>query len=192
MPIIGVAGKAGSGKDTVGQIIRETSDPEWQIKKFADGVKEVASILTGIPREEFEKEDVKQSDLGKEWSKYNFISEPHEQSMTIRELLQKIGTDAIRNYVHHNAWVNCLMSKYNYEDLWVITDVRFPNEAEAIRNAGGVLIRIERDSPMKSNHISETALDSFNDWDYIINNKGTLDELRDEVHYILMDIQSQD
>ncbi len=90
MAIIGVSGKIGSGKDTVGHIIQYLTEPElqnasgcqdflenghvminypytWQIKKFADKLKECISIITGISREDLEKSEVKNSELGREW-----------------------------------------------------------------------------------------------------------------------------
>lgn len=172
--IIGISGKIGSGKDTVGNIISVWGKDPWNIKKFADALKETASILTGIPRADFEKEEVKNSNLGKEWS------------MTVRELLQKLGTEAIRNNVHENAWVNALMSGYNESYCyWVVTDVRFPNEADAIRERGGILIRLNRNTGKSSNHPSETALDDYPHFDYVIDNNGTIGDLTDRVRSIL-------
>ena len=53
--IISISGKIGSGKDTVAEIIKQMSfDKPWEIKKWAGKLKEVATILTGIPVEKFE------------------------------------------------------------------------------------------------------------------------------------------
>lgn len=97
--------------------------------------------------------------------------------MTVREFLQKLGTDAMRMGLHPNVWVNALMADYKpshmhsvnpdfekYPD-WIITDVRFPNEAEAIKERGGIVVRIDRlfNPYPKSNHISEVAL---NNWEF--------------------------
>lgn len=62
---------------------------------------------------------------------------------------------------------------------WIITDVRFPNEAQAIKDRGGIMIRIERpgvESHCGGQHPSETALDNYN-FDYVIENEGSIDEL---------------
>jgi hypothetical protein len=90
------------------------------------------------------------------------------------------------------------------EANWIITDVRFPNEAQAIKDKGGILIRVNRidanemrdnkiigfkesdGSITPYNHPSETALDNYEEFDYIINNNGTIDELIEQVRAILI------
>lgn len=260
--LIGISGKIGSGKDTVGKIIQyltsgydisnKTFDEfnhintrrndyplylDWQIKKFADKLKQIVSILTGIPIEDLEKEEVKNRILGEEWTKYYYISINGHKSiyyntydealkycpksfnmiekeeLTVRKLLQQIGTDAMRNVIHPNIWVNALMSgytpkicsgvvhcalasKYNIScwncpeyPNWIITDVRFPNETKAIKDRCGIIIRINREDITGQNklntHTSETALDDYQ-FDYIIDNFGTLKELIDKVEEILI------
>lgn len=200
--IIGISGKAGSGKDTVAQIIQFLNfqedfpevhttfrnrpytfwNQEWRILKFAYAVKEVASLLTNIPVEDFEKSEVKAMSLGKDWN-----------YMTVRDLLQKIGTDAIRDNVHENAWVNALMSQYREGDNWIITDVRFFNEANAIKERGGVLVRLNRQSDVliNANHPSETALDDYKGFDFCLDNTGTIDELVESVKDVMKTINTK-
>ena len=146
--------------------------------------------------------------------------------MTIREFLQKLGTDGLRNGLHENVWVNALMADYkkttdlktfmyakgyteerkfkkgdgisgnslmeyiNETSLpnWIITDCRFPNEAEAIREKDGIIIRVNRSNVKPvNNHPSETSLD---DWafDYIIDNSSTLASLKRDIQEILTEI----
>jgi len=70
-----------------------------------------------------------------------------------------------------------LMTNRQITPNWIITDCRFPNEAEAIKKRGGILVRIQRDGIKPINpHISETALDGFS-FDYVIKNNGTIPEL---------------
>ena len=97
--------------------------------------------------------------------------------MTVRELLQKFGT-AIREGVDPDFWVKSLFNIYEDKDFIIIPDVRFPNEAKAIKDRGGILIRIERNGAGAGNHISETALDDYKEWDYVINNNKSLEELK--------------
>jgi len=124
-----------------------SSKPPFIIKKFAGKVKEICSILTDIPVEDFEKQEVKDRVLGEEWNQYEvhlaanaergynstkiFVSEddaidfidihPHYKkhgcvinpvSITVRQLLQQVGTDAMRNVIHENVWVNALFADY--------------------------------------------------------------------------------
>ena len=101
--------------------------------------------------------------------------------MTVRELLQKLGTEAIRNNLHENAWVNALMVDYRTTDNWIITDCRFPNEYEYVKKYGGKVIRINRPDVSAVNaHPSETAIDNY-DFDGYILNDGSLELLEDSV-----------
>jgi hypothetical protein len=196
--IISVSGKIGSGKDTVASIIMELADDKtWEVKKWAGKLKEVATLLTGIPKEKFEDQEFKKTNLGPEW---NINSNP----MTVRDLLQLLGTEAMRNGLHTDTWVNALMSEYKtsngvatQEDgeekgvvadkFWIITDTRFPNELAAITRENGIAIKVVRDSgnQIGTTHSSETALDHVENWDYVIENHGTRDELRKKIFNIL-------
>lgn len=109
--------------------------------------------------------------------------------LTSRKLLQTIGTEAGRQIIHPNIWVNATLSRYgkmaaNYEN-WIIPDTRFPNEAEAIKEKDGIVIRVNRPGDIQENqHISETALDNYI-FDYVIENDGTLDDLLSKVETML-------
>lgn len=204
--IIGVSGYSGSGKDTVGAIIQylnctnpQTSIEEicanyseyeywldeqsnWEIKKFAGKLKDIASHLTGIDIEDFEDQEFKKTNLGREW--WTVCDEGY-QPMTVRDFLQKLGTDALRNGLHPNVWVNALMADYEKHSNWIITDTRFSNEAQAIKEKGGIIIRVERPGikPI-NNHPSETGLDSWN-FDYKVQNINDIFSLKQTVEQIL-------
>ncbi len=244
--LIGINGYIGSGKDTVGQIIQYlTTDKKtisysgsynsyimdlgmgssiispWEIKKFAAKLKQIASLLTGIPAEKFEDQEFKKTNLGKEWKIPTEIWfegerkpdwEEEKSIMTVRNFLQKLGTEGIRNGVHTNAWVNALFADYkptfqpdNIVPLpkeyskWIITDTRFPNEAQAIKNRGGIVVRVERRfysedklsstqvilMDLSSKHPSETALNSW-PFDYTIENNSTIEDLTEKVREMLI------
>lgn len=183
MAIISISGKIGSGKDTIADIIMQyTPYHRWQVKKFAGKLKDIAEILTGVPKINFEDQEFKQQDMGPEWG------------MTYRDLLQKLGTEAMRNGLHKNVWVNALFADYQFnidEDeqvsYWIITDSRFPNELAAVKKHNGIAIKVIRDSgnTIGITHTSETALDNYTEWDYVIDNNGTLEELKTQVLSIL-------
>lgn len=198
--IIGVNGYAQSGKDTVGELIRQT-DGSWVIKKWAGKLKTIASILTGLPVHLFEDGDAKNTYLGSEWSTLShnplntvtpFQDIEFVEMMSIRMFLQKLGTDAIRDGLHPNAWINALMSEYRKDKFsgyvgdtrheidsskWIITDTRFPNEAKAIKDKGGFVIRVDRPGVQPINHhLSEISLNGW-DFDYRIENSGTIEDL---------------
>jgi hypothetical protein len=182
MGIIGISGKIGSGKDTIAQIISETSKKQWEVKKFAGKLKQIASMLTGISVDKFEDQDFKNTFLGPEWDTYGIS----RRQMTVRELLQKLGTEAMRNGLHTNTWVNALFCEYVPHNNWIITDVRFPNEYDAVKSKGGIIIRVNRPGfgtsmvSLANAHPSETALDGH-EFDHVIENNGDLYELRKKV-----------
>jgi len=147
----------------------------WKIKKFAGYTKQIASILSGKDIELFEDDAFKNTEMDNSWwywvniktskripylgnenlglvnTKFNLIR------YTYRQFLQEIGTDAMRDIIHPDIWINALMASYipaNEWDLltdtsslvypnWIVTDVRFENELHAILNKGGVVIRVE-------------------------------------------------
>lgn len=174
----------------------------WEIRKFAGKLKDIASHLTGIKSENFEDQEFKKTNLGPEWDVPataslvdGIINLSEMRPMTVREFLQKLGTNALRNGLHDNVWVNALMA--DYEGLydidtdkttwpnWIITDVRFPNEAKAIKDKGGVIIRINRPgvSPI-NDHPSEIGLDHWK-FDYTIANVSDIFDLKETVRDIL-------
>ena len=223
--IISISGKIGSGKDTIGNIIQyltessnNITDEEWlvnkkfsrfnpnnwKIKKFADNLNDITCMMIGCTREQLEDQEFKKTVLGPEWD-----------NMTVREFLQKLGTEAMRNGLHENVWVNSLMSDYklnSYTRLnvtyiasklpnWIITDTRFPNELEAVKSKEGITIRVVRnqlklgvmfmyedgskETIAVKEHPSETALDDAK-FDYEIVNDSTMGNLIQKVRQILI------
>lgn len=257
--IIGINGKIGSGKDTVGKIIQWLTKPEldgqyigfqtyddvtlerlspFKIKKFAGKLKQIGNILTGIPVEMFEDQEFKKTNLSDEWSSLQQSGRSKVWlPMTVRELLQKLGTEAMREGLHTNVWVNALFADYKpfgktFKDVspvtgvvtfdtvgiypnWIITDMRFPNEMEAVKERDGITIRVVRYpktvevsrgpenvetipfDPTNHKHMSlwkgdssrlhpsETALDGA-EFDYEIINDGTIEDLIEKVKEILI------
>ena len=186
--IIGISGKMGAGKDTLGDILCDL-EPKYEVKRFSDKLKMIASLLSGISAERFESQDFKQLGMPSVWNKHNSPTTPYGDQhirMSVREFLQKIGTEAMRDNLHEDVWVNALFADYKERYYgsknmpnWVITDVRFPNEANAILNRGGVMVKINRTDTtgINRNHSSETALDGWRGFSYVIDNNGTLEDL---------------
>ncbi len=105
--------------------------------------------------------------------------------MSVREFLQKLGTEAMRKGLHDNTWVNALFASYYSGSRWIITDVRFENEADAIRSRKGLLIRMVRNNAeVNSDHPSEIGLDKYEFDVYLINN-GTLQDLIPKVRELV-------
>ena len=99
-----------------------------------------------------------------------------DKQMTAREVMQYVGTDIFRK-IKKTVWIDSTMSQITKEKpkTAIITDCRFPDEVDAVKNAGGYVIRLTRDLH-NSSHISETALDEDNyDWnnfDYVLDNQN--------------------
>jgi hypothetical protein len=104
-----------------------------------------------------------------------------EYAAEIRGLLQRLGTEAGRNTLWDSIWIDAALHDLDESGKYVITDARFPNEADAIRERGGVLARISRSGVGPANsHPSETSLDDY-DFQWHISNSGTLEEFREHV-----------
>jgi len=114
-----------------------------------------------------------------------------------RILLQLYGTEIFRKRVNQDHWVKLMIDKIKKSDkqVFIITDVRFPNEINLVKNESDfdvISIRVERDidrSGKENEHESETALDTYNDFDHFINNNGTLENLWNNMDSIYNEIK---
>ena len=154
--IIGISGKLGSGKTTAANYLAAHG---YKIANFADILKHSAANILGIsPALCYSRE-----------GKNTMIP---ELNMTVGTFLQQYGT-AVRN-IDNDIWVKLLFRNISTHDKIVIADVRFPNEARAIHERGGKVIRLSAAEPLIDNdsrdgtHISETALDNWDSWDMVI------------------------
>ena len=111
-------------------------------------------------------------------NRYNGSAGSDFFASSYREILQKIGTTA-RDMADKDIWVNALFGYDNEKimgeftwatDYWIIDDVRFPNEANRILGCNGKLIRINRPDAEDNEHIIENSLNSWADWDLVIEN----------------------
>lgn len=203
--LIGISGKIKSGKDYLAKIVNYVDSRSkvpfdhwdgnytYNVKKYADKLKDIVSMMTGITREQMEDQGIKDQTIGEitgeDWVRYLIsveqmpidgieVERTHlnrifstreeaqeycdaykapsydilqknvvEENLTLRHMMQLVGTEAFRNNIHPDAWVKALFSNYSSYSKWVITDMRFVNEAERIKQEGGYLIRINR--PLK-------------------------------------------
>jgi len=171
MIVIGVCGKAKSGKDEmVVQYFKNSIHPLAQKHAFADAVKHSAAAFFKEP-------------IGKFYENKDDISE--QWGISYREMLQKIGTDFARNMIHEDFWVQMLDAKIqkipDTIGLVFITDVRFDNEADWIHYKGGAVIEVVRQmdstlTAIEKLHSSEAGI-SPDKIDYKIINDSTVEEL---------------
>jgi hypothetical protein len=175
--IIGLAGYARSGKDTVGEIINRLYG--HQVLSFSDILREFLYAQDlHIPtfRGSARLNDLV-DDLG--WE------EARNQYPYIRTLQQKTGAEAGRGVVAQDVWVNAWAERVRSGGLWVSPSVRYPNEGEVISYQGGVVLQVRRPGVGPVNdHISDRALDGHT-FDAVILNDGTLTDLEGEVQRVL-------
>lgn len=167
--IIGLSGYARSGKDTVAELL--CLNYEYRRVAFADPIREAILVLN--PKlDSITHVSHRVEDYGWEVTK---------QDPEVRRLLQVMGTEVGRKMFGNDVWINKALSGLSQEDRVVISDVRFPNEAEAIKKLGGMVWRINRSNASAVNgHPSEHAMDTYM-FDHVIYNHNSLDDLADEV-----------
>jgi len=165
-----LSGKARSGKGTVANIIKKYYREKCIEMMFAKTIKQYAIDFMGWDGSDENKP---------------------------RKFLQTIGTDVIRDKLnnpnfHWNRVAEDIDILKHYFDNFVISDCRFPNEADLSKEKFGekcVLLRLERDwtnlTKEQQNHKSETALDNYENWDYVIKNNGSISELEEKITHIL-------
>lgn len=191
--LIGLTGKAGSGKDTVARLILNiTQDLDLDeitylieyrdmngfqygtVYGFADPIYKMLSELTG------------QTSL---WLMLN--KDEVFFGKTVRQLLQTLGTEWGRNLVNENLWIEWLDDKRKKlkeelgdfaeeQDIEIIVDVRRDNEADYVRSQGGEIWSIERDDITLLSHASENGI-ILKKGDKVIFNKSSLEDLKQQV-----------
>lgn len=140
--IIGITGFAGSGKNSIANIICEMFPNDTEIVSFGSNVKDVCAILFDWPRDLLEGDTIESREFRESIDKYwtNKIG----QDWTPRKAMQFIGTDLIRNQLCSSFWLDLAMKKIDKSDkIVIIPDVRFRNEITEIQNKNGIIIRAQ-------------------------------------------------
>ena len=166
MKLIGLSGKARSGKDTVANHL--WLHHEFTRIAFADPLKQGVKAMFGLTYDQTFDDALKEVMI-EHWG------------MTPRRMFQLMGTEAIRNTFGQDVWCKRFMLSYDLlkdTDNVVVPDVRFDNEAELIRSLGGVIVEIRRGTGLAGEagaHISEAGLSEAPE--IVINNDSTLENL---------------
>ena len=165
--IIGLSGFARSGKDTVASFL-----PNYSRRAFADKLREAIWRLNPTLEGGMRTQEMVNL-LGWDKAKTDFPE--------LRRLLQIIGTEVGRQMIDEDLWVKLATDELEPEDRVVFTDVRFPNEASMIKALGGKVWRVNRPGVEALNsHSSEHSMTSWN-FDLVIENDGTFEDLRQKV-----------
>ncbi len=102
----------------------------------------------------------------------------------LRPFLQEFGTEDRRMKIDDQYWLDAWRAaslSYPRTTRFVIPDTRFRNEAKRVREMGGLLINVTRHGYTGDNHKSERDLDEWTDWDLIVKNDGSIEELEHTV-----------
>jgi len=137
---------------------------------FASSLKEIAHGLFGLTKKQCYGTDLdKNSPTWLRWEDMPGYKGKKKGRMTSREFLQFFGTDVCRK-IHSDIWTDRTLKSIREEEslMAVISDCRFPNEAEAVRTAGGKIIKLTRGID-GDEHSSETSVDDI-EYDTIIDN----------------------
>lgn len=180
--LIGFSGYANSGKDAAAASLAESG---WHLGKFSEPIKDLAYAIDPV----IVRNDITYSyaalvdAYGLEQAKDLFPG--------VRRFLQDLGKGA-RDVLGADVWVDAALAKIPDTAAAAFVDCRFPNEADTIRARDGLVIRVNRPGveaavgPDGTVHISETALDDY-PWDVVIDNDGTLEDLREKVGNAIAD-----
>lgn len=178
MEIIALSGFARSGKDEAAKVLVE----EFGFKQvaFADKLREVLYALNPIVNyDSMGRQNIHVQDVINEWGWDGYKETAFGPE--IRRLLQRLGTEAGRQTLWDSIWIDAAFANQPEDAKIVVPDCRFQNEARAIKERGGKIVRIRRAGVEAVNsHISEHDLDNFS-FDYYIDNNSSIEDYRNKV-----------
>ena len=174
--IIGLSGYARSGKDSTAELL--CLNYGYRRVSFADSIRHALMVLN--PKlDSIARLAEYVDDYGWDMAK---------QNPEVRRLMQVLGTEGGRSMFGEDVWIKLALRDLSHEDKVVISDVRYPNEAKAIKNLSGSMWRINRHNHTAVNgHKSENAMDNYM-FNHVIYNDGTLDDLSDEVFMLAKEL----
>ena len=199
--IIGICGLIGAGKDTIADYL--VNIHEFRRESFAGTLKDAVAAVFGWDRLMLEG----RTRVSRAWREQPdaWWSERRGPEITPRWVLQYWGTEVCRRGFHDDIWIASLENKLRASlDNVVISDCRFPNEIDAIRRAGGSVIRVVRGSdpewflaardhfmrgsvlPDSMPHASEWSW-AGTKFDAIIDNNGSMDDLYQKLNDLVQD-----
>ena len=220
--IIGLAGKAGAGKDTAAEFLVSTYG--FRQLALADNLKTLCKFVFQISHAQCYDQKLKE----KKFANPILLSPKHIEGIvdfatringfeidtvdvhrmylyvgqltvfkTPRELLQFVGTELLRDIVDIDYHLKVAKNKIDEgteNTMYVITDARFDNERQMIKKWGGITALVDRKTVDRevglSNHASENSLSAKDNYDFVIDNSGDIDDLAKEVDKLVTNINN--
>ena len=194
--LIGICGLIGSGKDTVAE--RLVNEHSYKRDSFAKSLKDAVASMFNWDRDLLEG----RGQSSRHWREQpdKFWSERFGREVSPRTILQQFGTEVMRGQMYDGIWVDSCIGRYKGENT-VISDTRFPNEIKRIKECGGVILLVKRfkdpdwftsyvegNIEPKGIHSSEYMW-AKSEFDYIIENNGSLEELNEKVDSFIHRLQ---
>lgn len=180
--LIGLSGYAQTGKDTVAVILDGYG---FKRLAFADTLRSALYALNPLVTVYGDDLTTVQEivdEYGWEWAK--------KHTDQVRQYLQRLGTEVGRDIIYTDVWVDATFKDMDPDGKYVVTDMRFPNEYNAILDRGGYCWRVNRPGVGPANsHPSEVSLDSHK-FDVTIFNDGTIGDLYEKVVETLAEVTS--
>jgi len=176
MHLIGVCGPASSGKDTLSNyIVTQYGGCKYA---FADPLKEAAKILFNLTYDQLHSS--KKEEIDERWN------------LSPRQILQRLGTEGCRDLFSDTIFITRMLQEFesyrHFPGYFVVSDVRFENERNAIRDNGGTVIHIYRKDIRSVNaHVTEQRLEP-SAGEFVVTNNGSIDDMIKDVSKRLLHI----
>lgn len=197
MKLIGICGYAQHGKNEVGSILRDEFG--FHSFAFADPLRQMAYMLdpiVGIGNDAYGREyPIWLTDVVDEygWEEAKSWNPNDLDVPEIRRILQVLGTECVRGILDDWMWVKKALETASKHEKSCITDLRFPNEVEALRRKGATIWKVHRpnfDNGVGTGHASEKYIDQIQEDSLILNN-GNLEDLKVKVCQLLKQLENE-
>ena len=167
--------KARSGKDTSAEYLQ--GQYGGQIFKFAQPIYDIMKATHEIAGVDTFKDTKLLTWVGTDWA---------------RAINENIWVDHCLNRINQAERQGCYLSNESFINNFFVTDVRFPNEAEALKKNGFFLVKVDRKTrpqEERASHMSENALNDYKGWDFVIDNNGTIEDLYKQLQTVVQVIK---
>lgn len=172
-PVIGIAGRARTGKDTVAEALLRMGAATYRYS-FADPLRAMVRAGFGVDADD------------PYWARHKEDPAPNFCGRSLRYVLQTLGTEWGREHIGPDVWLQLASDALAVRGAgMIVADVRFGNEAAWIRQSGGLLIHLQRPGvPGVRAHLSECGV-ARDVSDPLIINDGSIEELYEAVHDVI-------